>query len=200
MLTSQDQAATDADADAVDPLAALLRMGFCARARFLLEAARNGAAAQPLLRALLAAARHSSAAAEQVAATPRLLRALREMFIEAPSPDSHLFANADAEPSAAPPHAQLAGVAGSEAAAAAEYWAARAAALRLLRALARASPAAAAAVAAEGAVAAAAARFSPLPAAAEPEAEQVSPLRSAEHSRKRSRGAAMVANACCVRA
>jgi hypothetical protein len=154
----------DADADAVDPLAALLRMGFTARARFLLEAARNGGAAAPLLRALLAAARHSAAAAEGVAATPRLLRTLREAFIEAPAPapcgSTPGVASGGAAAALAAP-----GVAGADAAAEAEYWAARPLALRVLRALARASPAAAAAIAHDGVVAAAAARFAPLPSA-----------------------------------
>jgi hypothetical protein len=154
----------ESDGDAVDPLAALLRMEFAARARFLIEAARNGPAAAPLLRALLAAARHSAAAAEAVCATPRLLAALNEAFVEAEAP---------------PAAAQRAGVAGAEAGAEAEFWRARPAALRLLRALARASPAAARAVAASGAVAAAAARFTPLP------SQQVRPART--HQRRLAR-------------
>ncbi len=155
----------DADADAVDPLAALLRMGFTARARFLLEAARNGGAAAPLLRALLAAARHSAAAAEGVAATPRLLRTLREAFIEAPAPAPCGSTPGVASGAGAAAALAAPGVAGADAAAEAEYWAARPLALRVLRALARASPAAAAAIAHDGVVAAAAARFAPLPSA-----------------------------------
>ena len=142
---SDEGAPDDADEDAVDPAAALLRMSFTLRARFLLEAARNGAAARPLLRSLLALARHGGASARQVGATPRLLSTLRSEFLEA-----------------APP-AGCSALSCGEDGAALEFWLCRPVALKLLRVLVETGPASLAiAVAQEGLLAAAVGRFAPL--------------------------------------
>lgn len=63
-------------AHAVDPIAALLRMGLLLRCRYLLEVAKHPGCVAPVLATLAACARHSAAAATAVARCPRLLQLL----------------------------------------------------------------------------------------------------------------------------
>jgi len=66
-------------AHAVDPIAALLRMGLLLRCRYLLEVAKHPGCVAPVLATLAACARHSAAAATAVARCPRLLQLLVSM-------------------------------------------------------------------------------------------------------------------------
>ena len=66
-------------AHAVDPIAALLRMGLLPRCRYLLEVGKHPACVSPVLATLAACARHSAAAATAVARCPRLLQLLVSM-------------------------------------------------------------------------------------------------------------------------